>query len=382
MLTKEKEKYLAKIYFDPKEPASFSSLEKFYNAIKDRNLLDISKSDLRKWLSKQESYTAHRSLRQKFTHPRVISPYKNYMWDMDVAFYKDFGEDNQNYKYFLLITDILSHYVWTIPLKTLKGKEILGALKKIFSDVKPNIVRTDKGSEFTNKMVENLLKSNDIKHIKTSGELKANYAERAIKTVKMKIQKYFSQNQTHRWIDILDDVTDSYNNTINRTIKMTPNEALKTNDTILWNFQYAPKPKKKIKVTHLKKKKINKTSQSNPFRFKVNDRVKLSRIKYPFQKEYDEKWTNEIFTISQKYLNQGKAMYHVKDLLGEPITGGFFQPELQKVIIDDDTTYKIEKVIRKRKRNGRTEYLVKWWGWPSKFNSYVPESDLEIYKKK
>ena len=48
---------------------------------------------------------------------------------------------------------------------------------------------------------------------------------------------------------------------------------------------------------------------------------------------------------------------------------------MQKVIKEDDV-YRVEKVLRKRKRKGVVEYFVKWKGYPDKFNSWVGEKDI------
>ena len=60
---------------------------------------------------------------------------------------------------------------------------------------------------------------------------------------------------------------------------------------------------------------------------------------------------------------------------GEILDGTFYEAELQKVIKEDDV-YRVEKVLRKRKRKGVVEYFVKWKGYPDKFNSWVGEKDI------
>ena len=68
-------------------------------------------------------------------------------------------------------------------------------------------------------------------------------------------------------------------------------------------------------------------------------------------------------------------VYKRKDNAGEILDGTFYEPELQKIIKNDDV-YRVEKVLRKRKRRGVTEYFVKWKGYSDKFNSWVSERDI------
>ena len=44
---------------------------------------------------------------------------------------------------------------------------------------------------------------------------------------------------------------------------------------------------------------------------------------------------------------------------------------------DNDNLWKIENVLKKRKRGGRTELFVKWMGWPKKFGSWVSENEVK-----
>ena len=97
-------------------------------------------------------------------------------------------------------------------------------------------------------------------------EVKANYAGRAIKSLKMKMSKYLYENQTTEWYKTLPDITYSYNHTYHRSIKMTPAEARDMSDQNLWVRLYLtpdkPRTKRKPKV--------------KGFRFKQGDQVKLS----------------------------------------------------------------------------------------------------------
>ena len=77
-----------------------------------------------------------------------------------------------------------------------------------------------------------------------------------------------------------------------------------------------------------------------------------------FDKEYTEKWSGEIFTIINRKLNQNIPMYELKDYNNEVIQGTFYEPELQLAYIGTDILYKIEEILKKRKKKkvGRWRY--------------------------
>ena len=65
------------------------------------------------------------------------------------------------------------------------------------------------------------------------------------------------------------------------------------------------------------------------------------------------------------------------DMSGDVITGTFYNEELQKPYVTDDTIYKIEKVLKKRTYRGTKQVYVKWLYYPRKFNSWVDASSVE-----
>ena len=59
------------------------------------------------------------------------------------------------------------------------------------------------------------------------------------KTNKENIFKYFSANNTRKYVDVLDLLVDQYKNTIHSSIKMTPKEASrKENENKMWRNLY------------------------------------------------------------------------------------------------------------------------------------------------
>ena len=96
--------------------------------------------------------------------------------------------------------------------KNKKGTSIVNAFKKIISE----------GSEFYNNSFKYFLKMNNIEMYSTYNEGKSVVAERFIRTLKRKIFKQIPAISKNAYFQVLDDIVNKYNKTVNRTIKMKP----------------------------------------------------------------------------------------------------------------------------------------------------------------
>ncbi len=83
-------------------------------------------------------------------------------------------------------------------------------------------------------------------------------------------------------------------------------------------------------------------------------------------------WSEELFTVTNRYPT-APVTYSISDASGECIKGRFYQEELQKVARPADDYYKVEKILKTRRRGGRVEYFVKWQGYPESMNSWTHE---------
>ena len=101
--------------------------------------------------------------------------------------------------------------------------------------------------------------------------------------------------------------------------------------------------------------------------------MRLSMNVRHFRKGYLPRWTEEIFTV-YKRIPRKPVVYTLKDWDGEIVEGTFYETELQRVEKDDQDVFKIEKILRRRKnKNGKMQYFVKWKGYPAKFNSWIDQ---------
>lgn len=163
---------------------------------------------------------------------------------------------------------------------------------------------------------------------------------------------------------MLPQLVDSYNNTIHSSIGIAPAQVVAKNERSVFWYQYMPKSKS------------TRTKQS-PFNIVMGDHVRLTHLKRTLR-EYDETYTGEIFEVTRRFRRQGSPIYRLSDLVNEPLSGTFYQTELQKVDVDDDNIWKVDRVLKTRKRkNSEKEMLVRWLYFPSKFDSWVKASDFE-----
>lgn len=355
-----KEEVLNSLYTDIGAFGSYGGVQKLYRHAKqyDNN---ITLKDVRKWLERQDTYTLHKQAYKKFKRNRIYVSGIDAQWEADLVDMQTYSAYNSGYKYMICCIDVFSKFAWVKPLRNKSANSICTAFKDIISNKrKPWCIRTDKGKEFINHEFQKLLKFEGIKFFTSQNEdIKCSIVERFNRTLKSKMWRYFTHRQTFKWIDILQQLVSAYNNSIHRSIREKPINVTYENESDIRNHMYP-------------------RIISQPPRLQVNDYVRISKFRQPFDKGYLPQWTEETFSI-YKVLNRAtEPLYKIRDLQGEEIQGTFYGKELQKVIFDNTKTYKIEKILKRKKLvNGSVKLFVKWRGYPDKFNEWINETDLE-----
>ena len=181
-----------------------------------------------------------------------------------------------------------------------------------------------------------------IKFFTANNEVKANYVERVIQTLRNKLFKYMNKKQSYKYVNILQDLVKGYNDNYHRSIQTSPSQVNKDNEDKIWRLLYGSKLLKREKYT-----------------------------RGTFDRGYQQQYSDEIFNVV-KLIPRNPSVYKIVDFNGKPIKGTF----IQRVYKDENSEYKIEKILKKRKRNGKTQYIVRWVGYPSEFDSYVNEEDV------
>lgn len=358
----EQEEILNKLYYNPSHPAGFSSVQKLHFYANKENI--VSKKEVEEWLMKQNTYTLHKPRVKNFNRSKYIVKNINEQFQADLVDMQKFANTNQGYKYILTVIDLFSKFSFAVPLKSKSSKEVLEAFKQIFQKRKPFKIQTDKGKEFLNKDVSSFFKNNDVHFFTSQNEtIKCSLVERFNRTLKSKMWKYFTANGTTKWINILDEIVDSYNNSVHRTIKMKPVDVSEENEKVVFKNIYGFNSLREL----LK-------SSSKPVKLNVDDSVRIPYTLKNFEKSYYPLWQDQVFKVHkiQKYFP--RKTIKVKDQQGNILPKRFNLQEIQKIKED---FYRIEKILKTRKRKGKIEYFVKWLGYPDSYNSWEPSENLK-----
>ena len=359
---------MKRIYYDVSHPAGFASVRKLYDSVKARA---ITFKQVSKWLSSQEAYNLFKPARVNFPRPRIHVDGVDASWELDLVvmdhiFQADgrelsLSEDNDGYKYVLVVIDVFSKYVWARLCKTKQSQEISAAFDAILLEAaprKPRSIRTDMGGEFQGTPFERIVRDLDVNHYWAYSDLKAVFVERAIKTIKARIRKYIDYTGKMRYVDVMDDVLKAYNSSIHSSTGMAPQNVTSYDRDAIEYYAYHhdtnPRPKPR------------------DYSFEIGDPVVISKLRGKFRREYDAKYSHEIFRIKTRNKRSGVPVYILNEWDGSTIKGSFYEPELQKITLTTDRRYKIEKVLRKRGSNS----LVKWLGWETKYATWIPTSEI------
>ena len=374
------DKYLTSRYYDASRPGAFTSVSKLYQAIKKENKYDIPFERIREWGQKQDAITLNtRPIKKNKPIRKVITGLSNSLWDCDLMQLNQerFVKANAGYSFVLVCVDILSRFARVAPLKSKSAKDVVLGFDKVLKDVDYRVgsIRCDRGKEFTCQPVKDLMKKHSINLYFTNASTKSNYAEIFIKNLKRRLFRLFQHRSSYEYLDKLPDVIRSYNTTTHSSIRMAPADVGEENEKEIWNRTYFPPADyKKAFREAANTKRIKKKKKT--FEFAVGDEVRVSYLKEPFSRDYDEKYSGEVFKVRKRRLDQGIPIYFLTDYGGDEVKGAFYERELKKIIFDRNALFKIDKVLKKRKINGRPQSLVQYQSWPKKYAEWIDDKGI------
>ena len=253
---------------------------KLHKILQSENVLATMK-DVDRVIDGFESYQLHKK-QKKGIEGHMVAFFVNQIQLIDLLDLQNYKSQNDQYKYILTIIDVFTRKAFCYPMKTKNAETVLELFKQHIQKNKPQMLVSDNGSEFTNNAFQKLLKDESIFHNtnepgyhNTLGVI-----DSFSRYFKEKMHRYFTDNNTTKWIDKLDSFVKSYNETPHSSLQnVTPNNATRHQT--------------EIRQINFKK---NKTDTHN---FKTGDVVRKRLKKARFDKGYKIIWTTHVFTIDK-----------------------------------------------------------------------------------
>lgn len=367
-MSKEQEKQLAQLYYgkegkqvkqwntsksanDKKDMPNPFGRDALYHLMKSKSDDFPSRRAIGEWLAEQK---LQQVFAQRDTEDGDVAPFTPTQpfqsMSIDLTVYKfrnetkrkdtdDWGKSG----YALVAIDNFSRYMYAnyIDQKWSKGAKtpapVLIQLKKIIEEVKrnpankrpnklPDYIQMDDGSEFKG-VLEEWVEDQGIRIVRTvGGEPQSNgLVERANGKLKKIISKFYVI-KGKSWRSILPYAVNTYNDQINRSIGMTPREALKLNKP------QEEKLKEKVKDTQIHEG----TAVSAVDLLEVGDKVRLRIAPSEFNKGTEQSYYSKVFTVKavkDNWMDETKA-----------------------------ARYKLERLDKRGSDDGNKLLTKKWWG--------------------
>ncbi len=235
-------------------------------------------------------------IHKPFNKPKILQKvkvfHKDDIWSADLIELPPEYYGRTHYKFVLTVIDLYTKFTWAKKLKNKTGLEVSQVFNDIIqkSERIPKKLWVDKGSEFYNKNFKSMLEKYTIEMYSTFNEGKAVVIENYNKTLKTHLFKRFTIQDNQKWINIIQDVVDEYNNRIHSVLQMTPAEASEFPDKV-----------KEIIMQNNYSNELESFDTKKQNTFEVGDRVRIFKFKYHFDKGFTGFWTSEIFLIKTVY---------------------------------------------------------------------------------
>lgn len=352
------EKLLTSIYTDTSSPGGFAGVSALLEEARKHDP-KVTREQVVDFLEGQRTYTLFKQRVNKYKRLQTVP--SGYMTDVqvDLADFQPLAAHNDSFRYLLVGIDVLSRRIFGAPTKGKKAEHMIVAFDELFSQMPylPWRLFSDAGTEFVEAKMREYFESKDVKHQRAFSDQKASLAERAIKSIKLRPHRHFSEKNDLRWIDAVPRVISALNHSKCRVTGMRPVDVNMQNWYPLWTRLYA----------HNFDKRSLKSE-----RYKAGDQVRIEKEKGKFGRSYHPSFTDEVFTI--KHARAGSPdTFKIMDREGEEIKGTWYAPNFSKT--KKETTHRIV-VHKERKRGSKKQYLVSWIDHDPKLQRWINAEDI------
>ena len=255
----------------------YPGVNKFYKIMKKTHTM----KQVDEFILSQKTNQLHKKSHKQI-QGHIIAYHKNALWFMDLLDMSNFSRQNHGFKWILLCIDTFTRKAYAQPLKTKSKYAVKEGFAKIYQTDAPKIklILSDSGNEFLNQPVQSLFKDLKMKHdtVEIGDHHALGIIDRLSRTIKEIIYKDFTETETVKWVDHLQEYITAYNSRPHGGILgYAPNEA----------------EDHKTELVELNLKKSMPTEHN----FHVGDLVRFKLKRATFNKGYKEIWSRKQYTI-------------------------------------------------------------------------------------
>ena len=292
-------------------------LNKLYSDIKS---VPSYSAKITEFLRQHDTHGPYQRISKRtFPRRRIISrfPFEYFMADLIEYPRSTTKRINRGYVYILILIDCFTKKIYVAPMKKKDKQHSALAFESIFKDFDqfPTNLVTDGGKEFFNSDVAKVFQNYGINHYKTPTRTrwKASMAERAIQTIKSRLQKYFKLSGKSIWLEVINQIANNYNATPHSSHKIAPQDVNDENRDEVYKRLY---PDKDLTII---------------CKLKKGYKVRVLREKTDFEKGYLQKWSDEIYTIKDIRQSGGTCWYILQDHTEKEVKGIWYYYQLNLV---------------------------------------------------
>lgn len=361
-----KRKYLESIYFDPENQASFGGIDTLYTYVKDDKKYKFTKDEIISFLQSQPVYTTRVNKKKLKRVPRFTVSGPRELFQADVAYMKKSGHK----KFILGVVDVFSKKLMLKALTNIKAKTVAPALSEMIKELGgTRYLQTDFGSEFQNEVVRDELDKNKIHHYFARGRSKTSIMERSWRSIKNRLARAAEAAGTKMWHTLLPQVESALNNRKHRSLYQSSPNQIAADSALAADVWFKAR-----------EQSLKDQAKEIPYKYEINDpvRARLKKVS-AFQKESTEQFDSRVYFIAARRKSDGVPLYTLKTDKNDIVPGSYAHDQLQKVILNNTSQYKIDKIVSRKIIDGVPHVKVTWQGYPDSYSSYIPKDQVKGY---
>ena len=156
---------------------------------------------IKEYLKSEQAYKLHKLARRRFIRNHTFVTVIDTQWQGDLSDMQGIAMQNGEMRYLLTVIDVFSKFTWVVPVHSKDAKTITEVFDQVLTTATPRQTRrlqTDKGKEFCNSDLQNLIKRHKIQHFASENDQQVDVVKRFNRTIKTRIWTYLSDRGTVR----------------------------------------------------------------------------------------------------------------------------------------------------------------------------------------